>query len=336
MQGLTDQRLGKIPTSCPNASRQLFLTLVHTHKGDVKCAFLQRDVDEQREDDKDDDVCKIESAQPVSDTFCEPVPELSRKLQLEHHQCVRLLKVVYGLVNAPRKGYHRVATDLGKHERGRISHGTLLVDIPGRKRRHSCSVCWYMSMTSCWRSVTLHLENMSLIASTICMNGELGSHECSHSAAHESHKPTIKTPEHGADLRSASLQNTAQCLRVRKTEAEMCGMFAVTLALESCMICGVSSRAKRLFCVRPTRGTVALINMHTSNCFILHLPQSLSIATLAAGMFTALVWESVCAPCCGAKWKHDIGPSCGPYAFFRTLCGSNSLRFNGCVLMFLL
>ena len=40
-----------------------------------------------------------------------------------------------------------------------------------------------------------------MLASTICLNGELGSHECSHSAAHESHKPTTNTPEHGADLR---------------------------------------------------------------------------------------------------------------------------------------
>ena len=52
------------------------------------------------------------SQQPVSDTFCEPVPGLSRKLRLEHHQCIRLLKAVYGLVNAPRRWYHRVATDL--------------------------------------------------------------------------------------------------------------------------------------------------------------------------------------------------------------------------------
>ena len=36
----------------------------------------------------------------------------SRKLQLDHHQCIRLLKAVYGLVNAPRRWYHRVATDL--------------------------------------------------------------------------------------------------------------------------------------------------------------------------------------------------------------------------------
>ena len=79
VQGFTDQRLGKIPTSSPTASRrsrQIFLTLAasfgfQTHKGDVKCAFLQGDLDEQRVDDDDDDNnFRIESAQPVSDTFC--------------------------------------------------------------------------------------------------------------------------------------------------------------------------------------------------------------------------------------------------------------------------
>ena len=115
--GFTGQRLGKIPTSYPTASRrsrQIFLTLgFQTHRRDVKCAFLQGDMDDQRvDDDDDDDNFKIESAQPVSDTFCEPLPGLSRKLQLTHHQCIRLLKAVYGLVNAPRRWYHRVATDL--------------------------------------------------------------------------------------------------------------------------------------------------------------------------------------------------------------------------------
>ena len=75
LQGFTDQRLGKIPTSSPTASRlsrQIFLTLAtslgfQTHKGDVKCALLQGDLDEQRVDDDDDDNnFKIESAQPVS------------------------------------------------------------------------------------------------------------------------------------------------------------------------------------------------------------------------------------------------------------------------------
>ena len=75
----------------------MFLTLAaslgfQTLKGDVKCAFLQGNLDEQRVDDDDDDKFIIESARPVSDTFCEPVPEVSQKLQLEHHQCVRLLK----------------------------------------------------------------------------------------------------------------------------------------------------------------------------------------------------------------------------------------------------
>ena len=86
VQGFTNQRLGKIPTSSSTASRrsrQIFLKRgasfgFQIHKGDVMCAFLQGDV-EQHEDDNDDDDCKIESPQPVSDLFCEPVPELSRK-----------------------------------------------------------------------------------------------------------------------------------------------------------------------------------------------------------------------------------------------------------------
>ena len=58
-------------------------------------------------------------------------------------------------------------------------------------------------------------------------------------------------------------------------------MFDVTLALESCMI------------------DVWRFEMpHTESCFILNLPVSLSIATLAAGNYTLLLGvNSVCAPC---------------------------------------
>ena len=71
-------------------SRQIFLTLAaslgfQTHKGDVKYAFLQGNLDERVDDDDN------------FNTFCEPVPELSRQLQLEHHQCIRLLKAVHVL-----------------------------------------------------------------------------------------------------------------------------------------------------------------------------------------------------------------------------------------------
>ena len=83
VQGFTDPRLGKIPTSSPTASRR-----------SLGFQTYQGDLDEQHADDDDDDNFKTESAQPVSDTFYEPVPELSQKLHLEHHQCVRLLKAV--------------------------------------------------------------------------------------------------------------------------------------------------------------------------------------------------------------------------------------------------
>ena len=74
--------------------------------------FFKGDLGEQHADDNDDDAFKIESSQPVSDTFCEPVSDLSRLLQLAHHRCVRLLKTVCGLVSAPRRWYRGVATDL--------------------------------------------------------------------------------------------------------------------------------------------------------------------------------------------------------------------------------
>ena len=105
----------------------------------VKCAFLQGNLDEQHADDKDDDACKIESAQPVSDTFCEPVPELSRKLIGAPSVC----SSVEGRVRSCQRSKKMVSSCChrsSKHERRSISHGTLLVDFPRRKRRHSCSV----------------------------------------------------------------------------------------------------------------------------------------------------------------------------------------------------
>ena len=118
-----------------------------------------------------------------------------------------MLKPVCGLVSAPRKWCHRVATDLRNMRDDRSSHGTLLVDFP-RRETASIHALWYLLMTSCWQPVAVHLENMSLTASTISMRGgNFGSHVCSHSAAHESHKSTSNAPERGADLRSIS-QNT--------------------------------------------------------------------------------------------------------------------------------
>ena len=62
VQGFMDQRLGKTPASFPTVSRrsrQIILTLAaslgfQTHEGDVKCAFLQGDLDEPPADDDDD------------------------------------------------------------------------------------------------------------------------------------------------------------------------------------------------------------------------------------------------------------------------------------------
>ena len=85
-----------------------------------------------------------------------------------------------------------------KHEERRISHGTLLVDFRGRKRRHTCSVFRYVDdfILACSDSpFGKHVFD----STKHFMNGEFGSHECSYSATHESHKQTTNTPEHGAD-----------------------------------------------------------------------------------------------------------------------------------------
>ena len=62
-------------------------------KGDAKTAFLQGSVGDQ-------------------ELHCEPIAELAQALGLEHHQCVRLRKSVYGLIDAPRAWWERVETDM--------------------------------------------------------------------------------------------------------------------------------------------------------------------------------------------------------------------------------
>ena len=44
--------------------------------------------------------------------FAEPVEELRRALQLNAGQCVKLLKAIYGLAEAPRYCWKRLHTDL--------------------------------------------------------------------------------------------------------------------------------------------------------------------------------------------------------------------------------
>ena len=92
-----------------------------------------------------------------------------------------------------------------------------------------------------------------------------------------------------------SISIDAQCVKGKKTEAEMCGeciVFGVTLALESCLTFGVFILVKDCVAFDKQEFFVASIyishNSKTNNWFILHLSPSSSTATLAAGMFTAL------------------------------------------------
>ena len=90
-------------TASPTVSRrgrQLFLTVagslrMKVFKGDAKTAFLQGSVGDQ-------------------ELHCEPIAELAQALGLEHHQCVRLRKSVYGFIDAPRAWWTRVETDMNK------------------------------------------------------------------------------------------------------------------------------------------------------------------------------------------------------------------------------
>ena len=147
-----------LPTAS-RRSRQIFLTLaaslgVQTHKRDVKCAFLQGDMDEQHVDDNDDEDFNVDSAQHVSDTCCGPVPELTRKLQLEHHQCVRFLEAVHGLVNAPRRWCHRVATEFRHMEKAKNLSCNPAYELSESKMALCRPCAWCMLMISCSRAVT--------------------------------------------------------------------------------------------------------------------------------------------------------------------------------------
>ena len=103
IQGFTDPQLGAKPSASPTVSRrgrQLFLTVARSlrmkvFKGDAKMTFLQGSVGDQ-------------------ELHCEPIAELAQALGLEHHQCVRLRKSVYGLIDAPRAWWERVETDMNK------------------------------------------------------------------------------------------------------------------------------------------------------------------------------------------------------------------------------
>ena len=103
IQGFTDPQLGAKPTASPSVSRrgrQLFLTVagslrMKVFNGDAKTAFLQGSVGDQ-------------------ELHCEPIAELAQAVGLEHHQCVRLRKWVYGFIDAPRAWWERVETDMNK------------------------------------------------------------------------------------------------------------------------------------------------------------------------------------------------------------------------------
>ena len=136
-------------------------------------------------------------------TRSEPVPELSRKLQLEHHQCIRLLKAVCGLVHAGRRWCHRVAKDLR--------------NLRGEESVMETSLWTFRDGNSVIRALCFVYVDDFMLA---CSDSPFGKHVFdsinnlyemgkweSRDFQHEPRKPAINTLEHGADLRSVS-QNT--------------------------------------------------------------------------------------------------------------------------------
>ena len=137
VQGFTDQRLGKIPTSSPTASRrsrQIFLTraaslvFFQTHKRDVKCAFLH--LDEQQADDDDDDNFKIESAQPVFRHVLRTSPRVISKVAIEASSLSSIIEGRVRPCECSKKMEPPCCRRSSQHARRGICHGTLLVDFP--------------------------------------------------------------------------------------------------------------------------------------------------------------------------------------------------------------
>ncbi|CAE7805002.1 unnamed protein product, partial [Symbiodinium sp. CCMP2456] len=94
--GLSDPQLLEQDTSSPSLSRlskMLLLNAATAYKwrvlsGDVKTAFLQ-----------------AKSPERLHPLYCQPLPELAKKMNLKEHQMVELLGSAYGLTSAPREWY---------------------------------------------------------------------------------------------------------------------------------------------------------------------------------------------------------------------------------------
>ena len=138
VQGFTDQRLGKTPTSSPTAFRrscQNFLTYVaslgfQSHKGDVKCAFLQGDVDEQHVDDTTmRNFINMSQRNRFPTRSTNQFPGCLESCEWSITSVVRLFKAVYGFGQRSKK--------MVSSSCHRSSDGTLLVDFPRRKWCHS-------------------------------------------------------------------------------------------------------------------------------------------------------------------------------------------------------
>ena len=108
------------------------------------------------------------------------LPSCLESCNWSSHQCVRLLKARYGPVNAPRRWYHRVATDL-RNMRCEESLMELCLWIFRDEKGVILAVC------------LVYVDDLKLA----CSDSPFGKHVFDslnhlYRAAHESHKPTTK------------------------------------------------------------------------------------------------------------------------------------------------
>ena len=90
--------------------------------GDIKTAFLSGDED-------------------IRNIFISPRDDVRQMLNLDHETVLRLRKVVYGLVNAPKKWWDRLKTSLIEHGFTVVLsiHVHLFLERVGKSME--CSVC---------------------------------------------------------------------------------------------------------------------------------------------------------------------------------------------------
>lgn len=132
IKGFQDPRLIHLPRESPTLSamgRNLLLSCAARRRmpvssGDIRTAFLQGDNTESQEE-----------------LYGEPPPEVREKLGMKDHEILRIIKAVYGLLNAPKRWYESISRFL--LDDGWVQHS---LDQCLFKRVDQHGVCGYLGI----------------------------------------------------------------------------------------------------------------------------------------------------------------------------------------------